>query len=1171
MKQFFRLVSMLAVAGLTFAYTSCTDYSEDINKTNSRVDELNNELATVKKQVENNKNSITALEEAKAKAEAAIAALEKSVSDLASKHDADVNTINETIKGLKGDVTTLTNRVKAIDDKLLSYATLEYVDATFATKDQMSQANEEIGKLGSRLTIAEGQITTLNEKYDSDLKITEIVAKITEAKTAADNAQQTASEALGKVNDLIDALGVYAEKGALEAKIAALVSADVDLANDIKNLDTTKLNISDFDKYFDEAIKKACTTPEGEVYKTVFVPLNDKISQVSQKLTAVENALNAKISALWGVFNTELRSLVFIPNLYVDGIEAVEYTYGAFNTTKFEKANGVVREGETYDGRQYAVQVEVETPGKVRVNPAVAVEYEMNPSSAVISAENALNVLTRGAESVNTRSDEAADYEASFVEIKNGNLTVNLKSNKTMDDGYHGRPSSDNENITVFALQATVRKGDKDTTVTSDYARIFETPLDIQAIAYNSKGIGHAENRCDDLLTNHLYKDAQAAIENTPELFVDYKSTYDIKKHLQTHYFIWSPTSSRVYGVYEHAYPKNDYGLSYRFELIDYCYYEGTYPGGGIFAENASESSFATIDPETGVLTPGVNGEAFSPATIDRQPLVRVTLVTEKGDIVAVGYIKVQILPKDYIKADPYELTADADNCENADLLLPDLSKVYAAVEVEEETEFEKVYALHHQDVEDEEHAIQYTLSNDNKFTQVAATDQLATITEKLDGKPTLEVVLDPAQKSKIYKMSGHTATIWVRYVFVRNAEVNPIEDEFEGIYVPITITITKNAAGTVGVKLSAYWFGDNNDKAILNVKVPNAEPGQPVPATWTTPIDQVWEGNAPRFTVGGNLAGGDYKYYFAPVQPTVGDVQLTVRESKIYDLYDEAEISITDNKQISEAEVALSADYTKGIYTNTELMAKGHVIARINQATGEITYENNAVAKELLNYSPSVPKEEAKLFANIGVVLNNTADRCDLVAGLKDAVNSYYFLRPLNISPISGKVYVDGVDAYREEANLNVFDVFEFSDWRGENGMFVTPDFRNLWYFKYYGISKFFVDVENVTTTLNNGELGKTKLSEKTNMIYLKHCTGDIKNPTEVPATGLDITYTSATAPTWDLAQYNGLKNKFGFIRYVNNGNNVSESFMLRIPVKVTYTWGDIETYVDVTVNKTL
>lgn len=1146
---------MLAVAGLTFAYTSCTDYSEDINNLD---DKLSSRIDDVEKQVKSNSEAITALQDAKTKAEAAIAALQTAVSDLETKHDADVKALKTSIEGLQSDVNAITARVKAIEDKLPSYATLDYVNNTFATKEQMANANTEIGKLQSRLDIAEAQLKTVSDKYDSDLKISEIIAKIDAAKTAADAAQTTASEALGKVNTLTKALGVYAEEGKLEAKIEALEAADA-------KLDKDKLNISDFDKMFDEAIAKSCKEG-GKVYESIFKPLDEKISQVANKLSEVEKDLNAKISAIWTAFNTELRSLVFVPNLYVDGIEAVEYSYGSFRTTKFEKVKDVVVEHETPAGRQYALYAEVETSGRVRVNPAVAVEYEMNPSSAVLTADNALKVLSRDVESVSTRAEAAAAYEAEFVETKDGNLFVNLKSNKTVAP----MEESQSDSITVFALQATVRKGEKDTTITSDYARIYETPLYIEAISYTSKDYGHEENACaDNLPTNHLYKSAEGAIVNTPELTVDYKKSLDIKKLLETHYYISSPTAvgfKGTDGVYEKDYPNNDYGLSYRFELVDYCYYAGTYSEGGIFEENASESSFATIDPVTGVLTPGVNGEV-SPATIDRQPLVRVTLVTENGDIVAFGYIKVHILPKDYIKADPYELTTGADNCEIADLFLPDLSKVYAAVEVEKETEFEKVYALHQAD----EQAIQYIFEN-NKFTQ--ATDALATITEKLDGKPTLEVLLTPAQKSKIYKMSGHTATIWVRYVFVRNAEVNPIEDEFEGIYVPITITVTKNAAGTVGVKLSAYWFGDNNDKAVLNVKVPNAEPGQPVPATWTTPINQVWEGNSPKFTVAGKpvtVKDGDYKYYFAPVQPRVGDVQLTVASDRVYDLWDGTYSQITDNSKISIAEVTFSADYTKGIYTNTELKANGHVIARINQNTGVITYENNEIAKELLNYSASVPKDAAELYANIGVVLNNTADRCNLVAGLADAVNSYYFLRPLNISAISGKVYVDGVDAYREDANLNVFDVFEFSDWRGENGKFVTPDFRNLWYFKYYGISKFFVDVDNVTTTLNNGELGKTKLSEKTNMIFLKHCTGDIKNPTDVPATGLDITYTSATTPTWDLAQYNGLKNKFGFIRYVNNGANVDKSFMLRIPVKVTYTWGDIETYVDVTVNKTL
>ena len=320
---------MLAIAGLTFAYTSCTDYSEDIDKTNSRVDNLETKLADVEKQVASNKAAIEDLQKAKAEAEAAIKALQETVATLETKedHKKDVDALKSTIEGLKGDVKALETRIKAIEDKLPSYATLEYVNATFATKEQMAAANEEIGKLDARLKIAEGQLKTLSDKYDSDLKISEIITKIDTAQKAADAAQKTASEALGKVDALVKALGIYAEEGKLKAKIDALEKEDA-------RLDEVKLNIADFDKYFDEAIEKACKEG-GEVYETVYKPLEKKISDVDARLTTVANALNARISKLWGVFNTELRSLVFVPGLYVDGIEAVEYCYGDFGAVKF--------------------------------------------------------------------------------------------------------------------------------------------------------------------------------------------------------------------------------------------------------------------------------------------------------------------------------------------------------------------------------------------------------------------------------------------------------------------------------------------------------------------------------------------------------------------------------------------------------------------------------------------------------------------------------------------------------------------------------------------------------------------------------------------------------------------------------------------------------------------
>lgn len=1148
---------MLAIAGLTFAYTSCTDYSEDIDKTNNRVDNLETKLADVEKQVASNKTAIEDLQKAKAEAEAAIKALQETVATLETKedHKKDIDALQSTIDGLKKDVQAIDTRVKAIEDKLPSYATLEYVNATFATKKEMAAANEEIGKLDARLKIAEGQLKTLSDKYDSNLKISEIITKIDTAQKAAEAAQKTASEALGKVDALVEALGVYATKGALEAKITALEKADKDAAAEIENLKKTKLNISDFDKYFDEAIEKACKEG-GEVYETVYKPLEQKISDVDARLTTVANALNARISKLWGVFNTELRSLVFVPGLYVDGIEAVEYCYGDFGAVKFVE--------NEYEGTTDAQKLFVlggawdyANEKAVRVNPAVPVEYEMNPSSAVVTADNALKVVVREAESVSTRS--AADlYEATLAETKNGNLFVNLTSNKVADES---KPDIKNEkeNITIFALQANVKiSAGEDTTVTSDYARIYESRLMIDAISYNSVDYGTKANACEyGLPTNHLFTTAPDAVANKAELKVDYKGSLDIKKLLETHYFIYSITSKNTHEdhVYETDYPENDYGLSYKFSLVDY-YVDG---------DEASESSFAAIDENTGVITPGVNGEV-TPSAIDRQPLVRVTVVTKAGDVVAVGYIKVQIAPKDYIKSDGFNWTVAANDCENStvETKADEMTKIYVTVDADE-VAFDKVYALQ----TEESKAVQYSFA-DTKFTEAA--EAIGVVTEKVsnDGVSTLEWVLTPADKSAIYKKEGHTATIWVRYVFIRhNGE--EVEDEFEGVYVPLKVTVTKNAAGTVGVKLANYWF-DNQTKAILNVKVPNMEPGKPVPSTWVTPINQVWEGNNPKFTVAGKTVTNPvYKYYFAPVQPKVGNVQLTVDSKEVVDLYD-GKVIITDNAQLSVNEVALSADYEAGVYTNTELKANGVVIATINQETGEVTYENNETAKALLNYSPSVPKSAAELYANIGVVLKAADGDCNLVAAVAGGVNPYYFLRPLNMPEITGKVYRDGVDAYKPEANLSIFDVFEFKDWRGDNGQFVTPDYSNLWYFKYYNVNNFKVDEAGITTTLNGGVLGETLLSSKTNDIHIWHCTGDITNPTRVPAaTGLDITYSSETMPNWGEPQYNGLKKKFGYLRYVNNGNNVDSAFMLRIPVQVTYEWGVISTYVDVTVEPTL
>lgn len=219
-----------------------------------------------------------------------------------------------------------------------------------------------------------------------------------------------------------------------------------------------------------------------------------------------------------------------------------------------------------------------------------------------------------------------------------------------------------------------------------------------------------------------------------------------------------------------------------------------------------------------------------------------------------------------------------------------------------------------------------------------------------------------------------------------------------------------------------------------------------------------------------------------------------------------------------------------------------------------------------MLNASASNPRTKAQLFANIGVAVQNN---CKIVCAVENSVNKYYFLRPLNFESSDTNVVEDGVDAYKPESNINIIDAVEFSDWRGEKFFDrETEDYSNLWYFAYYGVKKVTVDLLNVTTTLGNQ--GERKLSDVTKKIELSY--GKTEDSLEKgKVVEVNVDYVTAPDPAlWNASFYPYMVEKLGFIRYHNNGANVSGDFKLTVPVKISYTWGDIEKDVIITVKKT-
>lgn len=572
MKKFFRLVSVFAIAGVTFAYTSCTDYSEDIEQTNGRVTTLEGSVATLQNQVTSLQSAVSSLQSAMTTAQTNITDLQTALGKLQDKHDKDiaaletayknadtalktelegkitalqtkhqqdVNAINGEISALKTLTTNLGNRITALEtwkedlvkNVLPTFATKteleqakQWVEATFATKEALGKALEAIGALDGRLTIVETKLGKL-----LDETVPDIYTKIQAAHTAANNAQATASEALGKVDTLIEALGVYAEKGKLEETIAELVKTDstlnaailklieqdekfkvdiqnlqnkdayfdrvvdtlkaqdlifdaaifalqekdkaldkVDAKHDslIARLDAIKLNISDFQTYFDNALTEA-VKDNGIVGKVIISKVEAAKTFLLGKIAELRTEVMGEIAKINGIFPERLTSIVFVPQYYVDGIDAILFETLAYNGLEANE-NAVAKEDQTGLVSKYKFNVSAETTAKYRFSPkTVGLDCADFDFVGNVAETRAAGIVPPVApiQIVGTPKYDEKTGEVVF--------TVEKKENVKFEEG---------DKVDIVALKATLKKGLTDAekvaeekpVVFSEYERVDE-------------------------------------------------------------------------------------------------------------------------------------------------------------------------------------------------------------------------------------------------------------------------------------------------------------------------------------------------------------------------------------------------------------------------------------------------------------------------------------------------------------------------------------------------------------------------------------------------------------------------------------------------------------------------------------------------------------------------
>lgn len=772
-----------------------------------------------------------------------------------------------------------------------------------------------------------------------------------------------------------------------------------------------------------------------------------------------------------------LTSLVFKPAAYLSGVEAMKAANLTY--TKWSKnAYTLNAVGETW-------QAPVATAKASNITPDMVAYYHVSPVGVTMKQISKLLLTADDKDFIGTRAAFAiGDVDLSKCSIEDGLLRVVFNGNS------EAIQKIDASKITVMNLKATVNVNGGSKTIHSDYAAIYKTVMKDFVLA-NAKSIAApdkahlygADNK------RNLIGKAEDAIKAEPMCEVAYDNTkgIDLKDYVETHYKEFTDTEKTPgEQIGDEKSLTNaqlaDYGLKLVYSLSDY--YQGE-------ENKTNQSSFAKLNGS--VLVASIDGVTEAPiAAVGRMPLVRVELQRiSDGEVVNVGWIKVKITRGDVAGLNwtkdfgSFNLSCNDQN--NSIQYMEMNINIYQKLGLTK-ADFHAIYEL---DVD----------ANGN--AKLKATDDgiVAPLTDADSDRETicLKWTLTPWDAlNAINKKEGKvTAT----------ATYKPKNDDSRG-NVTITFTAVVNAPSAsfdAGSKIAEYWYNK-----MTGIRINTVVPGTLTnDCAFVSDMDNVFVGNKPSFKLN-NVASEDfqiknvtYKYIFAGKNesvPALGNDGVT---------------------------------YVLHVASESLLQAapKGSVaykdVAKINQTTGEIAYQDNAVAKAILN---TYSHDKTPFSAKVDVVLTN---KCNMNLPMTDGEFDAAFLRPVNVFPNTGKYFVDGKDA---GSSVKMLDLVYLTDWR-DYKFEKTADYDGSTYYNYYGVQSIAIDKANITCDLNKGDLETQKLAKVTDQIVIDQ-TGANAHP-------------------------------YGTITYTNNTNNV-QAFKVKIPVIVTYKWGTVKTDVYMEVKKT-
>ena len=430
--------------------------------------------------------------------------------------------------------------------------------------------------------------------------------------------------------------------------------------------------------------------------------------------------------------------------------------------------------------------------------------------------------------------------------------------------------------------------------------------------------------------------------------------------------------------------------------------------------------------------------------------------------------------------------------------------------------------------------------------------------------------------EAKLHHQDHYVFTTWVRFKAIDKKSA-----KYPYIYVKLTAKVNNK-------KTTTYTFGEKNEKMYWfdNGKVVQFDAVNPYNGGYLSTINR-----SVRSTLLKNIESFNapmHHYYFVPGEITVTDEYT----GKTYTLTPQSSASDVKYNQVfckyvstdviaykdAESHLATCAlDINQGAYADSILYLKGtyEEVARINPTTGEVKLQKTPATMAVLNavgYAKGTEPLYKQLHAHIGVA---TATSCGVV---EKTLNDKFYAtwhRPINIF----KSVQPAVDANTDGNTIKVFDCIKMYDWRGWKTAETEADCianqsnmwgDNYWFWAYYGVSGISVDLTKANVEIKfDGEDKWVKLNTVTNKLELYGKTAAGK-----------IVRDGVLKSTFNLASYNvkaynslvekALKANLGSIHYTNNGD-VVKKFSVKVPVTITYEWGQIMTDVVINIDNTI